>query len=112
MRVMNFVNNIFIGHVMKRTLLTTSKKNVKAKDKKPNKQQTAPLQNVITNKPFESITIDYVHLDHSKGGHEYLLVAVDHFNKFMQAFPTKNKSGRLAAALLFSRFWISKTYFT
>ena len=82
------------------------------KTKSPINSKQHPFRTLLQNKPFESITIDYVHLDQSKGGHEYLLVAVDHFNKFMQAFPTKYKSGRLAAALLFSRFWISKTYFT
>ena len=76
------------------------------KVKKPNKQQTAPLQSIITLEPFELVTIDYLHLDWSKGGYEYLLVVVDHFGKFVQAFPTKNKSGRAAADLSFNKYFL------
>ena len=37
------------------------------KDKKPNKLQTASLQNIITHEPFELVTTGYLHLDRSKG---------------------------------------------
>ena len=76
------------------------------KDKKPNRQQLEPLQNIITHEPFELITLDYLHLDQCKGGYEYLLVVVDHFSKFAQAFPTKNKSGRAAADILFNKYFL------
>ena len=76
------------------------------KDKKPNKQQIAPLQSTITHEPFELVTIDHLHLDRSKGWYEYLLVVVDHFSKFVQGFPIKNKSGRAAADLLFTKCFL------
>ena len=69
------------------------------KDKKTNKQQTATLQSIIKLEPFVLVTIDYLHLDRSKGGYDYLLYVVDHFSKCVQAFPTKNKSWRAAADL-------------
>ena len=65
---------------------------------------------------MELITIYYQQLDQCKGNYEYLLVVVDHFIKFAQIFPTKNKSESSAADTLFNkyffRFSISKTNFT
>ena len=50
--------------------------------------------------------MDYLHLHKSKRGYEYLLIVVDHFTKYVQAFPTKNKSGGAAVDLLFNKyFW-------
>ena len=77
------------------------------KDKAPNRKQIAPLIPIRSSKPFEIIGIDYLHLDKCKGNFEYLLVVTDHFSRFSQTFPTKNKNGKSAADRIFNEFVIN-----
>ena len=76
------------------------------KDKKPNLAQRAPLETITTTQPFELITTDYLNLDQCKGKYKYLLVVLDHFTKFVQAFPKKNKSGRSVADTFFNKYFL------
>ncbi len=48
------------------------------KRKKPNRVTRTPNQSIETSPPFEMISTDYLHLEKSRGGEEYILVVVDH----------------------------------
>ena len=49
--------------------------------------------------------MDYLYLINEKRGLKYLLVVVDYFSEFAQAFPTKNKIGRGATDLQFNKYF-------
>ena len=74
------------------------------KQRAPVTKTCAPLQPIMTTSPFELVSIDFVHLEKSRGDYEYILVIVDHFTRYVQAYAIQNKSAKTAANKLYNDF--------
>ena len=63
---------------------------------------TAAEHNIIL--PMELVTIDFLKLEKTTGGFQYILLIVDHFTRYAQGYATKTKSATAAAKNLYNDF--------
>ena len=68
----------FIGHICAIILSLSC-----LKQRRPHIPIREPLQPIVSTAPFDLISIDFVHLETSTGGYQYISVVT----KFVQAFP-------------------------
>ena len=74
------------------------------KQKIPATKTQTPLQPITTTSPFKLVSIDFTHLEKSRSGYEYILVIVDRFTRYAQAYATCNKSAKAVADKLYNDF--------
>lgn len=64
----------------------------------------AELAPITSTAPMETVCIDYLSLERSKGGYENILVLTDHFSRYAQAYPTRNQTAKTTTRVLFDNF--------
>ena len=55
-------------------------------------QARPPVLKVQANSPYDLVAMDLVQFPRSRGGHVAILVAVDHYSKFLCAVPLRDKT--------------------
>lgn len=72
--------------------------------RKTSTKQRAPMVSIETSQPLELVCMNFLGLETSKGGQQYILVITDHFTKYAIAVPTKNTTARITAEAFMNNF--------
>ena len=63
-----------------------------------------PLVSIKTTQPLELVCMDFLTLEMSKGGYQYVLIITDHFTRYTQAVPCRNMTAKTTAEVVFNSF--------
>lgn len=80
------------------------------KQKKPNRETRTPLVSITLTHLFKLVSVDFLQLDNCKGDYEYILVNVDNFTLFAQAYPTTSKSGKVVTDKIFNDYAVKFSF--
>ena len=64
----------------------------------------APLLNIEVNQPLELVHLYYLKIEPSKGNVENVLIVIDYFTRYAQAYPSKSQTALTTAKLLWNNF--------
>ena len=59
---------------------------------------------ITSNAPMDSVCLDFLSIERSKGGFVKVLVITDHFSRYAQAIPTRNETAKTTARVLFDHY--------
>ena len=79
------------------------------KNKPKTSEPSPPVIKIQTTKPFELVAVDLLQLPTTRFGNKYVLVATDHYSKWVSAAPLRNKSGSLVAKIMEEKILTSLT---
>ena len=69
--------------------------------KTPSWKQYASMGQLSSTAPSDMLSIDFLELDLA-GGYRYALVVIDHFIRFCQIYPTRNRLAKTATDKIFN----------
>ena len=72
--------------------------------KKPHIQDNAPPLPITSSSTLKIVGSDSLHPKKSSVGFECILLITDHFTRYTQAYPTRNKTAKTAATHLYNNF--------
>ena len=68
------------------------------------RQPKAPLKNIVATHPLELVHLDFLCLKPGKGQEENVLVIIDHFTRYAQAYVTRTQMAQTMAKTLWDKF--------
>ena len=72
--------------------------------KRKSTPQVASLQPILVSQPLESVHLDYLTLEPSKGNIENVLVITDYFTRYALAYASKTQTAQATARILWDNF--------